>query len=214
MSLAVQSATLALSFAVVYVWENSPLKDNSVQLLGLLIALYLILVARKKGKTLFQIGEHGNVGIFILNTLVLLLIFSTGGLNSPLFFILYFIAFGIAFVFDPLVVFIFIAGAILVFIPQIGSVNASADILKIASIALVSPLAYFFGREYRKSDAQDEQMNATIEREKEAADTISRDVKDLIESEKGLLKDEDLEKLNEILEEAQDLREETIEKAK
>lgn len=214
MSLAVQSATLALSFAVVYIWENSPLKDNSVQLLGLLIALYLILVARKKGKTLFQIGEHGNVGIFILNTLVLLLIFSTGGLNSPLFFILYFIAFGIAFVFDPLVVFIFIAGAILVFIPQIGAINASADILKIASIALVSPLAYFFGREYRKSDAQDEQMNATIEREKEAADTISREVKDLIESEKELLKDEDLEKLNEILEEAQDLREETIEKAK
>jgi hypothetical protein len=214
MSLAVQSATLAISFAVVYIWENSPLKDNSFQLLGLLIALYLILVARKKGRTLFQIGEHGNVGIFILNTLVLLLIFSTGGLDSPLFFILYFIAFGIAFVFDPLMVFVFIAGAVLVFIPQVGTINASADILKIASIVLVSPLAYFFGREYRKSDSQDEQLNATIEREKEAADIISKDVKDLIEAEKGLLKNEDLEKLNEILEEAQDLREESAEKAK
>jgi hypothetical protein len=214
MSLAVQSATLAISFAVVYIWENSPLKDNSFQLLGLLIALYLILVARKKGRTLFQIGEHGNVGIFILNTLVLLLIFSTGGLDSPLFFILYFIAFGIAFVFDPLMVFVFIAGAVLVFIPQVGTINTSADILKIASIVLVSPLAYFFGREYRKSDSQDEQLNATIEREKEAADTISKDVKDLIEAEKGLLKNEDLEKLNEILEEAQDLREESAEKTK
>ena len=88
MKLAVQSAILALSFGVVYVWQNSPLKEYTVQLLGLFIALYLIIVAKKKGKAFLQLGQEGGIGIFILNTLVFLLIFATGGLDSALFFIL------------------------------------------------------------------------------------------------------------------------------
>ncbi|OGH02186.1 MAG: hypothetical protein A2798_03600 [Candidatus Levybacteria bacterium RIFCSPHIGHO2_01_FULL_37_17] len=211
MKLAVQGATLVLSFGVIYIWQNSPLKDYTVQLLGLFIALYLLLVARRRGKTFLKLGQEGNFGIFILNTLVFLLIFATGGLNSPLFFIIYFLAFGIAFVFDPLTVFIFIAGSILIFIPDLNTGDFTANILKVASIALVSPLAYFFGREYQKSDQQDEKVNAIEEREKEAADTISKDVEEIIEDEKGMLKEEDLEKLNEILEETGDLREESKE---
>lgn len=212
MRLAVQCFILVLSFSVVYIWQNSPLKEYTVQLLGLFIALYLIVVAKRKGKTFLQLGRDGGIGIFILNTLVFLLIFATGGLNSALFFILYFIAFGIAFVFDPLCVFVFIAGSILIFIPDAQAGDFTANALKIASIALVSPLAFFFGKEYQKSDLQDEKINAIEERAKEASNNISKDVEEIIEDEKEVLKQEDLDKLNEILEETEDLREESKQK--
>lgn len=108
--------------------------------------------------------------------------------------------------------FVFIAGSVLIFFPEAQIGDTTGNFLKIASVALVSPLAYFFGKEYRKSDLQDEKMNAIEERAREASDTISEDVEEIIENEKGMLKEEDLEKLNQILEETQDLREESKEK--
>jgi hypothetical protein len=154
-------------------------------------------------------GGESPLGIFLLNSLIFLLIFTTGALNSPLFFILYFLAFGIAFVFEPIVVFVFIIGTLLIFVPDFLQQDFTANFLKLGSVALISPLAYFFGREYQKSDAQDEQMNAIKERSREAADTISEDVEDILKTEKETLKPQDMEKLNEILEEADDLRLET-----
>lgn len=212
MKLAAQAAILALSFAVIFIWQNSPIKDFSVEFLGLLIALYLIIAAKNKGEAFLNLGKGGTVSIFILNTLIFILIFLTGGLNSPLFFILYFIAFGIAFVFDPLSVFVFIAGAVLIFFPELNNGDFTANFLKTASVALVSPLAFFFGREYQRGDIREEKMNEIVEREKEAADKITEDIEEIIEDEKGMLKEADLQRLNEILEESQDLREEIKEK--
>jgi hypothetical protein len=204
-----QTLTLAISFVIIFIWQNSPLKDYTVELLGLCIALYLIVSARKKGKGFLTMGGEGPLGIFLLNTVIFLLIFSTGGLNSALFFVLYFLCFGIAFVFDPLNVFVFIVGAVLIFIPDANTQDLLGNLLKVGSLALVSPLAFFFGREYRRNDNQDEKINAIEERAKESADTIAKDIEEVIKDEKGSVKDEDLQKLNEVLEETEDLRSET-----
>lgn len=211
MKFAKQSLTLVLSIICVFIWQNSPLKDYTVEILGLFIVLYFIVSSRKKGKGFLTMGGEGLTGVFILNSLIFLLVFSTGGLNSGLFFILYFLAFGIAFVFDPLNVFIFVLGAILLFIPTLNGKDITPDLLKLGSLLLLSPLAYFFGAQYKKSDKDQENLNAIKEREKEAADTISEDVEEVIKDEKTNLKQEDLEKLNEVLEETDDLRTESKE---
>ncbi len=204
-----QFLTLIASFAVIFVWQNSPLKDFTVQMLGLFIALYLIISARKKGRGFLTMGGESPLGIFLLNSLIFLLIFTTGSLNSPLFFILYFLAFGIAFVFEPSLVFVFIIGTLFIFVPDFLKSDLTTNSLKLGSVALISPLAYFFGREYQKSDLQNEEMLQIKEREKEAADTIADDVDEILSNERGNLKEEDMQKLNEILEEADDLRSET-----
>jgi len=203
-----QFLTLASSFAVIFIWQNSPLKDFTVQMLGLFIALYLIISARKKGRGFLTMGGESPLGIFLLNSLIFLLIFTTGSLNSPLFFILYFLAFGIAFVFDPTLVFVFIIGTLIIFVPDFLKSDLAINSLKLGSVALISPLAYFFGREYQKSDLQNEEMLQIKEREKEAADTIANDVEEILENEHDALKEKDMQKLNEILEEADDLRSE------
>lgn len=201
-----QCITLALSFVVIFFLQDS---DYVIQVLGLFIAIYLIISMRKGGKGFLTMGGDGPIGIFLLNCVVFLLIFSTGGINSAVFFILYFISFGIAFVFEPIAVFVFITLAVLIFLPTALATDVTTNLLKIGSLALVSPLAYFFGREYKKTDLQDEKINALSERTKDAADIISEDIDDIILDEKANLKEKDMEKLNEILEETDDLRSET-----
>lgn len=200
-----QSLTLIISFIVIFLWEATPLATYTTPLLGLLIASYLIVSARKKGKGFLTLGG-GPFGIFVLNTLIFLIIFSTDSLNSPLFPLIYFLGFGIAFVFEPVMTFLFLMGAILVFVPDGLKGDVTANALKLASLILISPLAYFFGKEYRKTDKDEAELESLKERSKEAADTISEDIEEVIKDEKSELKDKDMEKLNEVLEETEDLR--------
>jgi hypothetical protein len=211
MKFLLQAAVLILSFVIVFVWHNSSLADYTVSLLGILIVLYMVLSLRKRGKGFLNMGGEGPWGIFILNTVIFLLIFSTGSLNSPLFFLLYFLGFGIAFVFEPAMTFVFVLGAIMIFIPDALKTDTLVNLLKIGSLILISPLAFFFGREYRTNDQKEEEIEALEERSKDAADTISEDIEEIIKDEKANIKSEDLDKLNEVLEETEDLREESKE---
>lgn len=205
-----QSAVLISSFVIVYLWQKIELSGFTVPFLGLLIALYLIVSAKKGGRGFLSLGGSP-WGIFLLNTLILLLIFSTESINSPLFFLLYFLGFGIAFVFEPVTTFVFVISAVLIFLPDTLKTETTNNLLKLGSLILVSPLAYFFGKEYRKTDKQDEKIEELKERTKDAADTISEDVEEVIKDEKQNLKEGDLEKLNEVLEETEDLRQEAKE---
>ena len=100
MKFLLQILVLALSFVLVFLWENSPFSDFTIQTLAVLVIIYLVVSARKRGKGFLTLGGEGPWGIFILNSIILLLIFSTGSINSTLFFLLYFLGFGIAFVFS------------------------------------------------------------------------------------------------------------------
>lgn len=209
MKLFFQSLVITASFVVIFIWQNTPLANYTVAILGLLVTLYLIVSARKGGKGFLSLGGEGPWGIFILNTLIFLLIFSTDSINSSLFFLLYFLGFGIAFVFEPPVTFVFILGAVLIFIPDALKADTVNNFLKLGSLLLISPLAFFFGKEYRKNDKQQESIESLKERTKDSADTISKDIEGVISNEKENLKQKDIEKLNEVLEETEDLREES-----
>ena len=211
MKLLLQASILILSFVIVFLWQKTDLSAFTVPFLGLLITVYLIVSARKKGKAFLTLGG-GSLGIFILTTLILLLIFSTGSINSPLFFLLYFLGFGIAFVFEPILTFVFVIGAVLLFFPDAAKTDATNNLLKLGSLVLISPLAYFFGTEYQKGEQQDEEIQDLKERSRDSADTISEDIEDVIKGEKQNLKEKDLEKLNEVLEETEDLRAESADK--
>lgn len=204
-----QSILLSISFTFVFVWQQTPLSDYTIQILGLFIAIFLILSAFKKSsRTLgYALESQNSWSIFFLTSIVLLLVFSTGGLNSNLFFLLYFLCFGIAFAFEPLTVFIFVIGALLVFFPDALVNDVMSNIIKLGSLALISPLAFFFGREFRQEEKQSKTMETIKTNAKEVADKIEADV-DLIKEDKKLQQN-DLEKLADIQEEAQELRNET-----
>lgn len=197
------------SFVLIVIWKNTPLNDLTVPLLGILIAFYLIISARKRGVGFLSLGGEGPWGIFTLNTVIFILIFSTGSVTSPLFFLLYFLGFGIAFVFEPEITFVFVIGAILIFLPDTLKDDITGNFLKLGSLLLISPLAFFFGKEYRRNDKENEEIEALKERTKDSADTISQDVEQIVKEEKANLKASDMQKLNEVLEETENLREES-----
>ena len=209
MKLILQSFILLLSFIIIFVWQNSFLATYTVPLLGGMIALYLIIAARKKGAGFLSLGGEGPWGIFLLNTVIFLLIFSTGSITSPLFFLLYFLGFGVAFVFEPVITFVFVLGAVIVLLPDALQNDVTDSLIKLSSLILISPLAFFFGREYRQNEKENEEIEALKERTKDSADTISEDIEEVIKDERENLKDKDMQKLNEILEETEDLRAES-----
>ncbi|MCL5970366.1 MAG: hypothetical protein M1450_02620 [Patescibacteria group bacterium] len=206
MKLFVQSILLIASFVLVFVWQKSFLADYTIPLIGFFIFLYIIVFGRKKmSKNGFNF-QGGSLSIFLLNTVILLFIFSTGGISSSLFFLLYFLSFGIAFVFEPLTIFIFVLGTFAVFLPEAVKNDVFGNFLRIGSLVLLSPLAYFFAREFKEREKDDDKTQKLKERTKDAANTISEDVGEVLKSNEKNLKEKDVEKLNEILEETEDLR--------
>lgn len=200
MKLVWQSLTLALAFLGVWAWQNSPFSAYTIQVLGFLIFLSLLIAARRKRFGLSDLIGANLLGIFSLTSVILLFIFSTGGLSSPLFFLLYFLAFGIAFVFEPATVFVLVVGALFLFLDQALAEDVMNNLIRLGSLALLSPLAFFFGREYRKEEEREEQID-------NATHKIQKDVGEILENEKKSLKTEDVEKLDDILEETEKLKE-------
>lgn len=210
MKLIWQSLTMILSFTVIFLWKQTSLSGYSIQALAALIIIYILIhIIRKKHQKNEQFG--GTLDIFILNTAIFLLIYLTNDIISPLFFLLYFLGFGITFIFEPAVIFVFTLGTIVVFLPETLKNGSLESFIKLGSLVLISPLAFFFGQEYKEQDKEQEKQEALQERSKEAADTIAEDVQEVINDESDKLRQKDIEKLNDILEQTEDLREETRE---
>lgn len=204
------SFVLLASFGLIFAWEQGPWTNFTVQILALMVLIYLIaqFVRRKMKQTETVWG--GIPDVFALNTAIFLLIFATGQMGSWFFFLLYFLGFGITFIFEPATVFIFALGTVAIFIPAVLTNGGSlGQYIQLGSFILISPLPYFFGKEYRDREKQAEEIESLAERSNDAGTTIAQDVEEVLQNEKKNLKSQDVEKLNEILEETEDLRSET-----
>ncbi len=175
------SLTLILSFIAIYL-EEQFLSDYRLQIIGLLIIIYFVItfLRRKYQKNAENFSSASD--IFIVNAVVILLIIATDGINSPIFFLLYFLCFGITFIFEPVTVFIFAIGALIMFLPQALQNQALESFIKIGSIFLIAPLAFFFGKEYKDRA----KLAKTAEKTKQEAKSISKDIEKVIENEKTL----------------------------
>lgn len=155
-----QSLLLLLSFAFVFVWQQLKLTAFTIPLIALFIAIFLILSVFRKstgslGKTL---ESEGSWSIFFLTSIVLLVVITTGTFNSAFFFLLYFLGFGLALVFEPGVVFVYMLSLLLLFFPSTVSDDVMGNSLKIGSVILISPLAFFFGIQFRREQAQEKEI--------------------------------------------------------
>lgn len=209
MKVFIHSLVLLISFGFVFFWEQGPFSDYTVQLLAIMVLVYLVVqFVRRKLKKETEVWG-GIPDVFTLNTAIFLLIYATGQMASWFFFLLYFLGFGITFIFEPATVFVFALGTIAIFVPEVLKNGGSlGTYIQLGSFLLISPLPYFFGKEYRDREDEEQEIEKLAERSEEAGTTIAKNVEEVIANEKKNLKAEDVEKLNEILEESQDLRSE------
>ncbi len=197
----IESITILSAVLMVYIINNSPLLEYSSYILAILIVFSIIYITlTKRSKTREQLFTGSLPEVFGLVSVVLLIVSSTNGLSSPLFFFLYFVLFGISFLARPTSSLIFLLGIILYFIPEAFEAKTTENFIKLGSLVLIGPIAYFFGREY--------------ERRSLLTDKIEAKTDDIITEATALREDgnqreqEEIEAIDEIIEEASSLHDE------
>lgn len=195
----IESITILSAVLMVYIINNSPLLEFSSYILAILIIfsiIYITLVKRSKKREQLFTGSLPEVFGFV--SVVLLIVTSTNGLSSPLFFFLYFVLFGISFLARPASSLIFLLGIILYFIPEAFEVKTTENFIKLGSLVLIGPIAYFFGREYERRSMLSDKIEAKTDEIITEAQALRED---------GHQKDqEEIEAIDEIIEEAQSLK--------
>ncbi|HOX96676.1 MAG TPA: hypothetical protein PLI45_04845 [Candidatus Woesebacteria bacterium] len=143
----VRSIVLAVSIILISFWTSTPsLNSYNLQLTGALILLYFA------SKYIFRRTSHGfYFTALILVSITLLLVFSTGGINSPLFFILDFLAFATALLISPYQAVIASLTLVSIFLWQNLQLLNTPVIVNLASLVLITPLAVIFGKTYLKN---------------------------------------------------------------
>lgn len=152
MKLVLQSFVIIISSFLVFVIVYTPASDFTGLILSVFISAFILQLIYRKVRKNTDLFIGSNFQIFLIITIILLLIFITEGINSSIFFLLYFLLFGITVMFEPAAIFVYVSSIILLFSQQALVTDIVANMFKLGSVILLSPLAYFFGREYRKKE--------------------------------------------------------------
>lgn len=205
-SLPSQLLVLFIPYLALVVIETTPLKEFHVPIIGFVTFCYLLysFFVRKANK-----GSDSADGLptsVIIVFLVLSVISLTGGTGSLFFFLLYFVAFLLAFTAPPEAVFIYAALTVFYYLFLEGKgADSFALSLRLISLALLSPLAYFFGKEYQEREAEKQAAAKLAEDTAAATANISDDVKEVLAENRATMSEESIERLNDILEETQEI---------
>lgn len=194
-----ESLVIATSILFILLIQNTLLEEYTMPILGLVIAfssIYLVLKRRgRKGNDLF-IGSYPEIASIII--CLVLAISITGGIQSNLFFLLYFLLFGIAFLFEPVIIFVFVIGIGAIFLQDALLNDVFNNFIKLGSLLLLSPIAFFFSRELKSREDERKAID-------EQTEIILEDAEDL-RSRPGPKSPEEEEDIDEIIETANELR--------
>lgn len=144
-----QTIYLGLAVLLTYGWTHNPnLSGYNLQISALLIIVYFAMRFFVKSTRLFTTEST-----LILVMVTLLLVFSTGGLISPLFFLLDFLLFALVLLFEPTLTAVLATVIVFIFIGDVFLGDKNLDLTGVAltnllSLVLITPLALMFGRKY------------------------------------------------------------------
>lgn len=156
------SLFLIAAVILAFLWTSSPrLNFYTLQLIALFLLFFFLnqFLARRRGKRI-----NLTIDAVIFTMVVLLLVASTGGLTSPLFFLIYFLMFGLALLFEPPISLSLSLAMIIFFLLTPTKEEVLTEILQLFSLLLVTPLALFFGKQYLKV-LEDEEKIKILEEE-------------------------------------------------
>jgi len=134
-----------------FFWTSQEqLSFYTLQLTAFFIILFFLnqflIKKKKKIKPFSKLSLTFDGAIFTMITL--LLIFSTGGLNSPLFFLIYFLMFGLALLFEPPITLTLSLIMVIIFLFSPPRDSLLTEAFQLLSLLLITPLALFFSKQY------------------------------------------------------------------
>lgn len=166
-----QTTFLLSALAITFVWINSPtLSAYTVQVIAFLVILYFT-------NHLF-LGDDGRftqlLDGFIFAQVTLLLVSQTGKLNSPLFFLLYLLLFGLALFLGARSTLVFACGLVVFFL---GEIRSLLSLVQLLGLVLMTPLALAFGRQYLEVLQDQAKIKILVKRQKELTSEVVQDEK-------------------------------------
>jgi hypothetical protein len=144
------SIALITSIIGVFFWANTTaLSAWTLQLVGLLVLGYAAAHWLNKKKS--AANPHISLDLTLLATVSLLLVAETGALTSPFFFILYFLLFAVAMLYEIETTLVLTGSLILFFAFFPGTNLASLTHLsELLALVMITPLAIYTGHQYER----------------------------------------------------------------
>lgn len=136
--------TVLLAFVI----SVSPLSDYGLQVAALMLAIYAgvsFLIRKRILSTDLKI----TLDVLVFSLTISLLIFTTGGFTSPVFFLSYFLLFGVALFSSPITATAITITFALLFLAA-PKADFWLDLLQIGSLLAITPLSVIFGKQYLK----------------------------------------------------------------
>lgn len=157
-----QSWAIIAAVGLVTLLDVRGLDSYFFQITAVFVLLYLA-----KAKLPSSLANH--IESFTITSVVLMIIVSTGGLTSPVFFIVILGLFAISFrtnpwsslIYSSAIVYFFMART-LVWLPE----SDPSTLVSLLSLPLLTPFAFLFGREYQLIKLQNERLRALLFEEK------------------------------------------------
>jgi len=172
------SLFLIIAVALAFFWTSNPqFSYYNLQLIAVFILFFFLnqIISRHRRQKI-----NLTIDAVIFTVIILLLVISTGGLSSPLFFLIYFLMFGLALFFEPL---ISVSLAIIIALFFLFTPTEKAplnELLQLFSLILITPIALFFGKQYLKVLQDEEKIKILEEEEKIVEEQINKEETDIL----------------------------------
>jgi len=169
---------LIIAVALAFFWTSNPsFSYYNLQLIAVFILFFFI------NQILARHHRHKinlTIDTVIFTVITLLLVISTGGLTSPLFFLIYFLMFGLALLFEPLISVSLTAVIVLFFLFTPTKKEPLNELLQLFSLLLITPVALFFGKQYLKVLQDEEKIKILEEEEKIMEEQVEKEETDIL----------------------------------
>lgn len=143
---------LLLGTTGIFLWLNSPLEPYALQLAAVLSLCYIATHSLKRHFPKLFSKSAITIDVSILTSMILLLVSETGALTSPLFFLLYFLLFAVAMLYEIEATLV-LTGTLILYFLFLPGTNLSdlAHLSQLAALIMITPLALFTGHQYEVS---------------------------------------------------------------
>src|SRR3989338_1339351 len=136
---------LFLSLSLTYLWTKNPsISPFNLQATGLLILFYFV----TKFVTGKAKGAQNTLDAIIFTTITFLIVTTTGGVHSPVFFLLYFLLFALSLLFEPIQSIILSLLLIALFGYDLSNNFDNLALINLITLFLTTPIAMIFGKKY------------------------------------------------------------------
>jgi len=172
------SLFLIVAVVLAFFWTSSPsLSYYTLQLIAVFVVFFFInqIISRHRRQKI-----NLTIDSVVFTMIILLLVISTGGLTSPLFFLVYFLMFGLALLFEPLITVSLTVAIVLFFLFTPSQAEPMKEILQLFSLILITPVALFFGKQYLKVLVDEEKIKILEEESEIMEGDIKREETDIL----------------------------------